>query len=116
MKSDHYPYYYYKIRPIPLIQYCAAFFLLVNFPVMCTSESSVQVYNGISENSPIIKSLCGDEVPEPVESSGHEMTVVFRTDGSVTNGVFKATWTSNNAKGNVCLCYARLRGYMSAWS
>ncbi|XP_041372182.1 cubilin-like [Gigantopelta aegis] len=56
----------------------------------------VDVFNGLSRVSPHIIRLCGVTTPAPVESSGNSLRVVFKTDGSITNGGFRATYTSNN--------------------
>jgi len=39
---------------------------------------------------------CGDNPPENVEVIGNTARVVFRTDASVSNGGFRATYTSDN--------------------
>ncbi|KAJ8306835.1 hypothetical protein KUTeg_014919 [Tegillarca granosa] len=57
----------------------------------------VAVYNGIFDNSPLIKRLCGqytDTMPEAIESSGNVMKVVFRTDGSRSGRGFRASYSS----------------------
>ncbi|XP_021476232.2 cubilin [Oncorhynchus mykiss] len=66
-----------------------------------TSSSScyadyVDVLNGVSVTAPHIERLCGT-VPTgyQVKSSGNTMTVVFRTDSSVSNGGFTATYSSS---------------------
>ncbi|XP_053408750.1 cubilin-like isoform X2 [Mercenaria mercenaria] len=56
----------------------------------------VAVYNGRESDSPIIGRYCGDNPPAMVETSGNTARVVFRTDGSVTNGGFRASYTSQN--------------------
>ncbi|KAL3836256.1 hypothetical protein ACJMK2_021695 [Sinanodonta woodiana] len=56
----------------------------------------VAVYNGILQDSPMIGRYCGSQPQTVVESSGNSMTVLFRSDGSVSNGGFQATYTSNN--------------------
>merc|ERR1711994_1130093 len=35
---------------------------------------------------------CGSVIPSPIISSGNTMTVVFRTDGSITRTGFRAIW------------------------
>ncbi|XP_033761795.1 cubilin-like [Pecten maximus] len=56
----------------------------------------VAIYDGILADSPIRTRFCGATIPELQESSGNTMKVVFRTDGSVSNGGFRASYTSNN--------------------
>ncbi|XP_069122184.1 cubilin-like [Argopecten irradians] len=54
----------------------------------------VAVYDGILDDSPIKTRFCGDTIPQLQESSGNTMKVVFRTDGSVSNGGFQASYSS----------------------
>ncbi|XP_069067650.1 cubilin [Pleurodeles waltl] len=55
----------------------------------------VEVYNGLRYNSPRLEKLCGDVSPgTEVRSSGNTMRVIFATDGSVSSGGFRATYTS----------------------
>ncbi|XP_021357124.1 cubilin-like [Mizuhopecten yessoensis] len=56
----------------------------------------VAVYDGILADSPMKARLCGETIPVLQESSGNTMKVVFRTDGSISNGGFRASYTSNN--------------------
>ena len=58
-----------------------------------------QVYNGIYRDSPRIGRYCGDSPPAVVQSSGNTAKVVFRTDGSVSNGGFRATYNSLESAG-----------------
>ena len=59
----------------------------------CTKDY-VLVRNGISKDSPVIQRLCDQSVPIEVQSSGHEMTIQFVTDGSgqVNNGGFELSY------------------------
>uniref|UniRef100_A0A3Q1IYA9 Uncharacterized protein n=1 Tax=Anabas testudineus TaxID=64144 RepID=A0A3Q1IYA9_ANATE len=55
----------------------------------------VDVLNGLMDSAPRLHRFCGT-VPAgtQVRSSGNTMTVVFRTDASVSNGGFMATYSS----------------------
>ncbi|KAM6953504.1 cubilin [Aplochiton taeniatus] len=55
----------------------------------------VDVLNGLASSSPRLERFCGT-VPAgyQVRSSGHTMTVVFRTDSSLSNGGFTAQYSS----------------------
>uniref|UniRef100_A0A4W6F2P1 Cubilin n=1 Tax=Lates calcarifer TaxID=8187 RepID=A0A4W6F2P1_LATCA len=55
----------------------------------------VDVLNGLADNAPRLQRFCGT-VPAgtQVRSSGNTMTVVFRTDASVSNGGFTASYSS----------------------
>ncbi|XP_064643493.1 cubilin-like [Lineus longissimus] len=56
----------------------------------------VRVNNGIIAEAPTIAKLCGSETPDVIESSANAMAVIFKTDGSVSNGGFRATYKSDN--------------------
>ncbi|XP_030840800.1 bone morphogenetic protein 1-like [Strongylocentrotus purpuratus] len=51
---------------------------------------SVIVYDGAGDLAPEIGRFCGEEVPtEELISSGHDMTIVFSSDGSITSTGFR---------------------------
>ncbi|XP_063047377.1 deleted in malignant brain tumors 1 protein-like [Engraulis encrasicolus] len=64
----------------------------------CLEESSdcrydyVKVHNGPSSSSPLLTTLCGD-LTTTVNSTGNDLTVVFKTDGSLSLSGFSATYT-----------------------
>ncbi|XP_037612385.1 cubilin [Sebastes umbrosus] len=62
--------------------------------VSCTFDY-VDVLNGLAADAPRLQRFCGT-VPAgtQVRSSGNTMTVVFRTDASVSNGGFMASYSS----------------------
>ena len=45
--------------------------------------------------------FCGSSIPEPVTSTGKNMTVRFHTDGSVVASGFSAVWTEVLSQGGV---------------
>uniref|UniRef100_A0A673AMU3 Cubilin n=1 Tax=Sphaeramia orbicularis TaxID=375764 RepID=A0A673AMU3_9TELE len=55
----------------------------------------VDVFNGLAADAPHLQRFCGT-VPAgtQVRSSGNTMTIVFRTDASVSNGGFTASYSS----------------------
>ncbi|KAM9307657.1 cubilin [Gastrophryne carolinensis] len=56
----------------------------------------VSVYNGYWNQSPLLHKLCSNVAPNTmIKSTGNTMKVLFVTDGSVSNGGFKATFTSD---------------------
>uniref|UniRef100_A0A3Q3MXM2 Cubilin n=1 Tax=Mastacembelus armatus TaxID=205130 RepID=A0A3Q3MXM2_9TELE len=61
----------------------------------CTFDY-VDVLNGLAVNAPLLQRFCGT-VPAgtQVRSSGNTMTIVFRTDASVSNGGFMASYSSD---------------------
>lgn len=56
-----------------------------------------QIYNGMYVDSPQVGRYCGDNPPSSVSVAGNTARVVFRTDASITNGGFSASYTSNEA-------------------
>ena len=64
---------------------------------------NLQVRNGILDNSPIMGRYCGDTPPVQVQTSGNTAEVIFRTDGSVTNGGFRASYDSNEPAGQIMM-------------
>jgi Zn-dependent metalloprotease len=52
------------------------------------------VYDGNSEESPLLAILSGSELPDDISSSTGEMLVVFITDESITMQGFSASYTS----------------------
>ncbi|CAL1576609.1 unnamed protein product [Knipowitschia caucasica] len=56
----------------------------------------VEVLNGLAADAPLLQRFCGS-VPAgtQVQSSGSTMTVVFRTDASVSNGGFSASYSTD---------------------
>ncbi|XP_071942939.1 cubilin-like isoform X2 [Antedon mediterranea] len=61
---------------------------------------SVQVYNGLENDAPILGTYCGVTAPQDVASSGNHMRVVFRTDSNVNARGFSARYDSQDA--SVC--------------
>ncbi|CAK8682879.1 unnamed protein product [Clavelina lepadiformis] len=65
----------------------------------------VELFNGINPNSPSIRGrICGSVIPDPFDSSGNTMRVVFTTDASVSNGGFLATYSATEPR----VCGGRL--------
>uniref|UniRef100_A0A3B4B0I2 CUB domain-containing protein n=1 Tax=Periophthalmus magnuspinnatus TaxID=409849 RepID=A0A3B4B0I2_9GOBI len=64
----------------------------------------VEVLNGLAADAPRLQRFCGT-VPAgtQVESSGNTMTVVFRTDASVSNGGFSASYSTDQPAGEKTL-------------
>ena len=54
---------------------------------------SVEVYDGADTLAPILGTFCGHTIPEQIHSSGHVLTVVFRSDDSITGEGFTAVAT-----------------------
>ena len=60
---------------------------------------SFKVRNGHLERSPMLGRYCGNNTAQTVQSSGNKVKVQFRSDGSVSNGGFRITYTSNEDAG-----------------
>ena len=48
----------------------------------------IQIYDGRSTQDRRISNLCGRELPQPVMSSGGRVTLVFKTDSSISHSGF----------------------------
>lgn len=68
--------------------------------IAVTTVCVLQVLNGLRDDAPRIQRFCGT-VPAgtQVRSSGNTMTVIFRTDASVANGGFSASYSSDEPAG-----------------
>ncbi|XP_076655704.1 cubilin [Halictus rubicundus] len=56
------------------------------------SDDHVKIYDGPTRDSPLLATLCRNELPGPFVSTGNEMLVVMRSDGIVSAKGFKATY------------------------
>lgn len=81
----------YRARMGNLILLNSMFFRLEN----CGCCDSVTVYDGASTSSTLLQSFCHDNGRgRPVYSSSNYLTVVFKTDFSITNIGFKAIYNT----------------------
>ncbi|XP_066277723.1 membrane frizzled-related protein-like isoform X2 [Branchiostoma lanceolatum] len=53
---------------------------------------SLKIYGGPDKNSPILKNLCGESTPQPINLSGNEAFVEFYSDQAVTKPGFRIRW------------------------
>ena len=88
-------------------------FVVLRFDSYKTESCSfdyVEVRNGDSPTSPLVKKVCGTRnSPLRVISNGPSMFVRFRSDGSVNYKGFRAVYTvARNAEGNITVDKARL--------
>jgi len=56
------------------------------------SYDSVSVYDGASDNAPLLSKFC-DVVTSTILSSGSSLFVVFQTDHSINTGRFSLNWS-----------------------
>lgn len=59
----------------------------------------VQVYDGSSDRAPQLARLCGSQQPSTINSTGNQLYVKLRTDGSVAAGGFLASYSTSNERG-----------------
>ncbi|XP_074652971.1 cubilin-like [Tubulanus polymorphus] len=60
----------------------------------------LEVRDGGSSNSPMLKRLCGGEMPGAIDSSTHRLYMKFKTDGSTENRGFKVKYTTTSSTGD----------------
>lgn len=61
--------------------------------VSCGGNPAVfvlQFYNGHGTSSPVLATVCGNQVPQVPESSTHFLTLNFVSDGSIAGAGFKS--------------------------
>ncbi|XP_078576388.1 uncharacterized protein LOC144862022 isoform X1 [Branchiostoma floridae x Branchiostoma japonicum] len=49
----------------------------------------VEIYDGLSNDAPLLAKLCGDELPKPIQSTGNRVSVQFKSDVSITKDGFE---------------------------
>jgi len=65
----------------------------------------VSMYDGTSSSAPLLKRVCGDSLPTPVQSKTNKMFVQFLTDQDYGRDGFKAVFTFVDPPGE-CILYA----------
>ena len=60
-------------------------------PSLCTCDD-VEIRDGQSESSPLLKRHCVDDLPSPLRSSGRHMWVEFESDSRSNEKGFNATF------------------------
>ncbi|XP_068160694.1 cubilin [Antennarius striatus] len=74
--------------------------LLLSFSEFHLESSSnchfdyLAVYDGNSSSAPELARLCGNQQPSAINSSGNQLYIKLRTDGSISAGGFLASYTS----------------------
>lgn len=58
----------------------------------------LQLYNGPNQQAPLIGTFCGSQSPPASVTSSSSLTVVFRTDSSVSQSGFQMMWYQNGKK------------------
>lgn len=57
-----------------------------------------QLYNGPNQQAPLIGTFCGSQPPPANVTMSSSLTVVFRTDSSVSESGFQMMWSQNGKK------------------
>jgi PKD repeat protein len=73
----------------------------VEFPPIALPGSFydyVKVFDGVSENAPLLGTFAGDILPPSIESSSGNLFVVFYTDGRTTAQGWNASYTSKTGQ------------------
>lgn len=76
--------------------YCVSFLYTKNIYVFISDEclDYVKVYDVLSTGTKILKTLCGDALPLPIQSSSNKMLIKFHSDGLINNIGFKVSYHS----------------------
>ncbi|MED6278602.1 hypothetical protein CHARACLAT_025604, partial [Characodon lateralis] len=61
----------------------------------------VSLYNGPNEQAPLIGAFCGNTPPAASSTTSSALTLVFRTDSSISMSGFQMMWYQNGCGGNV---------------
>ncbi|XP_078668094.1 membrane frizzled-related protein-like [Branchiostoma floridae x Branchiostoma belcheri] len=62
----------------------------------------LKIYDGPDENAPLVKTLCDEEAPQPVNLTGNDAFVKFKSDQAITKTGFRITWRT--CPPNMLLC------------
>uniref|UniRef100_A0A8C5HD89 Cubilin n=1 Tax=Gouania willdenowi TaxID=441366 RepID=A0A8C5HD89_GOUWI len=77
------------------------------FPAFQLESSSncyydyIKLYNGPNEDAPLIGTYCGLSPPSPNTTTSSALTVVFRSDSSVSRPGFQMLWYQNGCGGDL---------------
>ncbi|XP_047205867.1 cubilin [Girardinichthys multiradiatus] len=61
----------------------------------------IKLYNGPNEQAPLIGAFCGNTPPAASSTTSSALTLVFRTDSSISMSGFQMMWYQNGCGGNV---------------
>lgn len=96
------------IRVVPVICCCRQNVLLrfesfeLEEPLSGTTcYDAVTVYDGATDESPVIGSYCGTELPSDILASTNHLFVVFQSDSSDTATGFRAHYSAKHGTGAV---------------
>jgi cubilin len=100
--SPGYPQYYHNLHncsitiSAPSGSYLALYFnnLVLEFHENCQFDY-LNIYDGPNDSSPLLISLCGIFIPDPIFLTSNVAFLNFVTDASVTYAGFDLTYTSN---------------------
>ena len=66
-----------------------------------TCYDAVTVYDGTNDESPVIGSYCGSEVPTDILASTNHLFIVFQSDSSENAAGFRAHYSGKHGTGAV---------------
>ncbi|MEQ2209692.1 hypothetical protein XENOCAPTIV_002638, partial [Xenoophorus captivus] len=61
----------------------------------------IKLYNGPNEQAPLIGAFCGNTPPAASSTTSSALTLVFRTDSSISMSGFQMMWYQNGCGGNI---------------
>lgn len=80
--------------------------LLFDYFYTETNYDTVKVYDGATTAYDLIATLSGSNTPEPIQSSGNTLLVVFQSDGSVQRPGFSASFNTMQGHSSDDDCYS----------
>uniref|UniRef100_A0A3B5AXX3 Cubilin n=1 Tax=Stegastes partitus TaxID=144197 RepID=A0A3B5AXX3_9TELE len=75
------------------------------------SYDYLAVYDGDSSSAPGLATLCGNQLPAAISSSGHQLYLKLRTDSTVSTGGFVASYISSRNTHTADVVRLQLRYY-----
>ena len=60
------------------------------------SWDSLTIFDGDSNNSPMLRKICGNSIPPNVVSSGNKVFIHFYTDGDFTSTGFEMEYNTSS--------------------
>ncbi|XP_015810319.3 cubilin [Nothobranchius furzeri] len=83
-----------------VINYTFAAFQLEGISSSCSFDY-IQLYNGPNQQAPLIGKFCGNSPPPANSTSGSALTLVFRTDSSISMSGFQMMWYQSGCGGDL---------------
>lgn len=73
--------------------------ITLSFIILDTESNNdvITIYDGATTSDPVLETISGQTLPDPVTSTGNKILVVFETNGSTTASGWKAHYTTTQA-------------------